>query len=354
MKLNFDYGTARLRDLRFEKDPNNPGSHVVEIAGNTAEPTGRLWSSLSRRYGISQNMFRYFSHAEVFGRVAESVPNGQFRYCLVGGVGRKRQLLAISDPERSIIERDELVDVVREHGGEGIKYANGVITSTHRQDIGNASLQIGCDEFERRFTFEAPVDGFGAPRIYTSLLRLLCTNGMIGYSRAFRSDISVGNDWRHAITRALASFDHDEGYTALQQRIASAQTSWASVRECLQLQRCLEGVELKKSVHRSGLIRDFRQTIGDLNELYGLANLDAVNTKRQRVLPAQSRVYDLLNFASEVATHHSRPFGTQVMQAYIGSLISDEYDMEGTAETETDFADFFVQGSEVGPPASLN
>ncbi len=37
------------------------------------------------------------------------------------------------------------------------------------------------------------------------------------------------------------------------------------------------------------------------------------------------------------------------LQAYIGSLISDEYDMEGTAQTVTDFTDFFVQDSNVDP-----
>jgi len=88
--------------------------------------------------------------------------------------------------------------------------------------------------------------------------------------------------------------------------------------------------------------------------LYGLANLDALSVKRQRVLPARCRVYDLLNFASEVATHHSTTEGNRSMQAFIGSVISDEYDMEGTAETVTDFADFLVADGGVGSPVSLN
>ena len=90
-------------------------------------------------------------------------------------------------------------------------------------------------------------------------------------------------------------------------------------------------------------MRDFYRMTGNLNELYGLANLDALSNKRQRVLPARCRVYDLLNFASEIATHHSTPEGARSMQACIGTLISDEYDLEGTAETATEFADFFVQ-----------
>jgi hypothetical protein len=93
---------------------------------------------------------------------------------------------------------------------------------------------------------------------------------------------------------------------------------------------------------------------GRLHELYGLANLDALSVKRQRVLPARCRVYDLLNFASEVATHHSTTEGGRSMQAFIGSMISDEFDMEGTAATVTDFADFLVADGSVGSPVSLN
>jgi hypothetical protein len=81
---------------------------------------------------------------------------------------------------------------------------------------------------------------------------------------------------------------------------------------------------------------------GGLHETYGLANLDALSIKRQRVLPAKCRVYDLLNFATELATHHANAAGNRVLQAQVGSLISEEFDLEGTAESVTDFADFFA------------
>ena len=40
-------------------------------------------------------------------------------------------------------------------------------------------------------------------------------------------------------------------------------------------------------------------------KLYGLANLDTLSPKRQRTLPVDCKVYDLLNFATEIATHHA-------------------------------------------------
>jgi hypothetical protein len=126
------------------------------------------------------------------------------------------------------------------------------------------------------------------------------------------------------------------------------------VRECVQLYKTLIKVKERKDVTSDTLMRDFYRMTGNLNELYGLANLDALSSKRQRILPARCRVFDLLNFASEIATHHSTTLGSRSMQAYIGTLVSDEYDMEGTAETATEFADFFVRNEGTRPRASLN
>jgi hypothetical protein len=70
---------------------------------------------------------------------------------------------------------------------------------------------------------------------------------------------------------------------------------------------------------------------GELS-LYGLANLDALSVKRQWTLPTKAKVYDLLNFASEVATHHADEYGARSSQAWLGSLISGEYDLENSAD----------------------
>jgi hypothetical protein len=190
---------------------------------------------------------------------------------------------------------------------------------------------------------ETPIDGFGHPRIYLSFLRQVCSNGMIGYAKAFRSDISLGKDIAHCIGRALDGFDNGEGYAALRQRFESAQQSWASVRECAELCKQLSLMNDGESLKANHWLGDFRRMTGDLNTLYGLANLDAISQKRQRVLPTRCRVYDLLNFASEMATHRASPAASRRLQGFIGSIISDEYDMEGTAQSVTEFADFFVQ-----------
>ena len=70
--------------------------------------------------------------------------------------------------------------------------------------------------------------------------------------------------------------------------------------------------------------------------------LESLSVKRQRMLPARCRVYDLLNFASEIATHRAPADSRPRLQAYIGTLVSDEFDLEGTAEKVPEFKDLFL------------
>ena len=90
------------------------------------------------------------------------------------------------------------------------------------------------------------------------------------------------------------------------------------------------------------LFHSFHKMTGDLSRIYGLASVDSLSARRQRTLPTACKVYDLLNFASEVATHHATTTGNRNVQAYIGDLISGEYDLEGTCDQFSDWRDFFV------------
>ena len=81
---------------------------------------------------------------------------------------------------------------------------------------------------------------------------------------------------------------------------------------------------------------------GRPQEMYGLANLDALSEKRQKVLPAKCRVYDLLNFVTEIATHHVDHDQALRLQALTGTFLSDDYDLEGSADHVQSFADLFL------------
>jgi hypothetical protein len=356
--VSFAYGVTCVKDIHIAETRKTPLGKVsvgaLEISGEPVLPTKRFWKSFFNRFGVNDNVFRYFDPTEVFQRISERAADDLVRYCVERNENGHSRLLAVSSPKRPVIDFDQVNTLVRKYDGRDMHYDAGIVTSTHAPRSGDCTFSIGADRFQHRFVMETPIDGFSHPKLYLSFLRLICANGAIGYSQAFRSDISLGKDIGHCIARALESYDNGDGYAALRQRFESAQKSWASVRECMQLYKMTLKLGEQCHVQRDDLLRSLYRTTGNLNEIYGLANLDALSLKRQRILPARCRVYDLINFASETATHHATAAGNRTMQAYIGSLISDEYDMEGTAEAVGDFNDFFVESPTPGPRQSMN
>jgi hypothetical protein len=359
MTSTFEYGIARINDLRVLTSscsgnglPTRPKR--IAFRGESLVPTPRFWKSFFACFAISDKVFRYFGYDEVFRRVAALRNDSRFRYCIEREPSGGAKLLGATNPARGVISFAELWALIHRYGGQDAVYDNGVVSSIHTPRSGEGSCQIGRDDFQHRFVLETPVDGVGLPKIHLALLRLICANGMVGYSKAFRSEIRAGCDVAHCIKRALESYDNDGGYAALRQRVESAQGSWASIREIQDLYRTLVRLQNARQFTRQSVLADYYRATGRVEELYGLANLDVLSAKRQRVLPAECRVYDLMLFATELATHHTRTAGARILQAYIGSLISDEYDMEGTAAEVQEFRDFFAGPPAHRPPISLN
>jgi hypothetical protein len=307
------------------------------------------------RFGFTSNIFRYFSHAEVFDRISETSPNDRIRWCLERDDRGQGRLLGVTNPTAAVMQYDDLVGLLERYEAQSIKYANGVVSSQHSPRM-SGTFQVGGDGFQNKFILATPIDGFGRPSVYLSLLRLVCSNGAVALSRAFRSELSVGrgdDGVAFTLTRVLDGFNNEDGYVALRQRFESSTKSWASVNEVNRLYKVLARVHQRLAPEpiggdgasecgRSPLLRSFHKMSGDLTSIYGMANLDALSIKRQRTLPAACKVYDLLNFASEVATHHADEMGARSCQAYIGDLISGEYDLEGTCEQFGDWRDFFI------------
>jgi hypothetical protein len=363
MTRRFEYGTTRIKDLSVKTRRDDQGRATaceVLLRDEPVETTDRFWNSLHQRFGFTSNIFRYFSHEEVFNRISAVAPNDRVRWCLErddDGVGR---LLAVTNPLTAVMQHDDLMALLKRYKTKEITYSKGVISSRHAPRL-DVPFQVAGDGFQNRFVLDTPIDGFGRPSVYLSLLRLRCSNGAVGYTPSFRSELSVGkgdDGVSFALTRVLDGFNNEEGFAALRQRFESSAKSWASVNEVMKLYRTLgrlhnrgevrgrKGVKVGGDgaceLEGSPLFHSFHKMTGDLSRIYGLANLDALSAKRQRTLPAACKVYDLLNFASEVGTHHATPTGNRGVQAYIGDLISGEYDLEGTCDQFSDWRDFFI------------
>lgn len=388
MTMTISYKQASVKELAAIKNVNDVKAKVtgIEFKGEVYQPTERFWTSMCSRFCINPSVFRYFSHREVFDRISDVQRGGQVNLTIEKNDNGVSRLLGVSAPSKPIADFDSLKSTLRRFGAEDIQYADGIVTSQHTPRVDNGFTTVG-DAFKSKFYLNTPIDGYGAPSIYLGLLRLVCSNGMIALSKAFKSDISLGkgeDDVMPAITRALDSFNNDEGYAALQNRIESSAKSWASMNEANSLQQLLfklflnnnmnnekledlppEGTKLRKLFPTGEALAEYKKVghpifkafhtlTGDTSMIYGLANLDALSQKKQRALPVKCSTYDLLNFATEVATHYSTPTASQRLQAWMGEMISNEYDMENTMDTYGDFADFHLKTYDIAKKTSKN
>lgn len=379
-ECSFDYDFLSVGDLRVEtiEDPKTGKETVskVLVKDEPLKPTDRFWVSLFARYGFNSAFFKYFDHATVFNRISEVEKSDRMRLCIERDAQGGGTLLGVSNPSKPIVVYDELMDMLGRYQGQQVMYHNGIVESTHTPRSGANQFAVAGDHFANRFMLATPIDGYGAPNIYLSLLRLACSNGVVGYAKAFRASLALGkadDDVSPSLTRALDGFGNDEGYAAIRQRMEAAASSWCSVNEAQALYTMLIKLHNRRAIEDMGgmtpagatqigkllgavpdqslsdesvgspILKAYHAMTGDTSRLYGLANLDSLSVKRKRTLPVKCRVMDAINFATEVATHYATPEGARMLQGWVGGLVTDEYDMEGTADQYGEFSDFLIE-----------
>jgi hypothetical protein len=390
-----DYSTTPLRAIKIEETGKNGVVTAISIDSRKFHPTSRFWTSLCSTYsthGLSTKVFKLFTHQEVLQRLTDVLggdDNARIRYTYEDKGDTPGTILAVTLPSKPVITYEQIGDTLQRYNTIKTEYGSGIVRSTHTPNH-MQDFKIGGDGFAHQYVLETPIDGFGNPLIYLSLLRQVCTNGMIGYSRAFRSEISMGRgDTQNAnlmfsMERALDSFSNEEGYSALRNRFESATQSWASIGECnrvykvldamaksglflqqptdgaklvdnmarrreavlSQLHRGMDEIEAEKSPSVVKVMRAYASLTGDLCDIYGLTHLDALSRKKMCQLPARCSMYDLLNFTTEVATHHCNEKNGRLLQAEVGNFVSSEFDLEGSKASKGDFRDWFLKDGE--------
>lgn len=386
-KVKFDYKNVKLSEIQLDIVPSqelsdtdkrllydNAGGMVVHggkqvrrvlIDGEPLVPTGRFWTSLYARFGLNNAFFRFFSHDEVFKRISEREKNDRVRIALERDlVNGDTRMLAATSLKKPVVMYDDVMDIIQrfEQDTGGVRYHGGVIVSTHTPRIGQSQFKIAGDKFSNKFELHCPVDGFGQPSVYLSLLRWVCSNGAVGFANAFKTSLVLGggsDDTRFAIQRALDSFTNDEGYAMMRSRFETATRSWASIREHQVLYKILCGLQ-NDAVLRDNIVNWRRANAEDLQ--FGVANTllkafdrvtpdpmmiyrsepNMMSAKRQRTLPVACKVYDMINFATELASHHVSEHGARQLQAWVGEMLAGDYDLEDSCDEFSNWRDMFL------------
>jgi hypothetical protein len=384
----FEYHDVHINDIQCLGAYNDKGVFVVDkvlFKDREVVPTGRFWNSLCSRFQISPSFFSYFTHEEVFNRVSHVLSTTRKRdggdmlkVCIQKDpaedeeinpeTGYRPKLVGVTKPNKNMLQDHEAMEILGQLNPEHAEYRDGIILTRHspRQDF---PFTVGPDDFNMKLSLEIPIDGYGDPAVFLSLLREVCVNGQIAYAKAFRSGITLGkkDSAQHTVLRVMESFSNEDGFIALKQRMSAAQTSHASLHEAFKLGKELArlgGDDFKskfvtKMAQRTGganvgadrrtlrgdLLKSYWELCGDPRAMYGVAQLEAISEKRMKALPVGCTVYDLLNFATEVATHQLEPNSARRIQGFYGTMVSSEYDLEDSKTELGEFSDFICPNS---------
>ena len=364
----FDYIITNIGDLKPEWEQsfrddgtisrslkcvkyNYQNPETGEIETHTFNVTSRFILSLCSRFGISSTIFNVFNPSEVCERLQEIHPRAHVRVVIENG----EKMLAATNPAKSYLDFNTLMTVLNRPniGNRVIKssYYNGIVTIIVNME--DESWEINGDIFSQAFTVEIPIDGFGKPACYLSLVRESSQSFLTPISKAFKSEIQIGGnkDEKSEIIlyRVLNTFNNEEGFQAIRQRLESAQTSSASLHECERFAKMI-----KKGLTTSDNIENmYKSMIGDVSKKWGIATDDSISTKKARLLPMDCTVADLVNFSIELTSHMPHMFVDQTVarriQVWLGSILQNEYDLEGNlldpdAEVTTPRAMWFANG----------
>lgn len=368
-KKKFEYKSVPLRNIEVEvADPtklkpeqkvaHQGGSYLhggkmiksVLIDGEPIVPTGRFWNSLYSRFSLNKSFFKYFSHPEVFSRIVEKSQESSVRVCIERDtITGDSRLLAATGLNKPVIIYDDLLEMLENIGTDmgTTRYANGIVTSTHQPRLDCGEFSIAGDAFRNQFELSAPIDGYGNPNFYLSLLRLICSNGAVGMARSFQSTLKLGtgsDNIEYTLQRALDGFQNEEGYALFRERFAAAAHCWASLREQQEVYRLLLGLQNDSqmtSERALDITSKFEKLAGKPTELFN-SDPNLFSSKRLGTLPVECKMYDMINFVTEVATHDVSEESARTLQAWVGTVLDSEYDLEGSCDAFDDWREFFV------------
>lgn len=318
-----------MQDLIPVDDGNDPEQARIRFNDREYRLSKRFFSSFARRMKFSTNVFNYFSPQEFLTRVAERKPEVAFQATFDDHSGL---LLGVTDPDRKLLPAHIACRVIADDPRtRKIVYNDGVWEAEMMLDEKFEVPQAG--EYYRKLQLNYPVDGLGLPSVYLATMRVVCSNGAVAAVSQFRTDIEVNDESGTHLGKLLKSFSNDYGFSAMSERLIAAQDTVASVNELLSIDALIAANVSDKNAYR--VIHDRLNDIaGDPCYQYAVTSLQSIPRKKQALMPVACSVNDLLNFCSELTTHHGellhRP---RAFDEKTGQMLAQEFDLEGMYHT---------------------
>lgn len=342
--------------VEFNKDPKAckgrdeiDANTVMILPDDSRSMVGkRFWTSWSSLFNIGRSVLDYWSYSEAFDRISST--HGKEVRITYQKNGNGTKLLSCTNPSKPILSIDSARNLISKYDGKSVMYGDGVATASFDCNYSN-KMEIVGDEFKTRFAIHMPLDAYGLPSAYLEMYRLVCSNGAVAMSHAFKTQFQLSKEdigIDSALDRVMSTFNNEEGYHALKHRFESAAKSWASIDEAYSLydevKRAFSSDNVEPAEQNAILQKLQTDVCKSPLVTYGLSSSSEISRRKARTIPVDTTMYDLINFASEVGTHKlSSTDSKNRLNAWIGSTISKEYNLEGTVESYPNFRDFFCK-----------
>lgn len=299
---------------------------AIRVDGEEYAVTPRFLRGLALRLHVPQSVFRLFPPPEVLSRAARVQPELPLRLTVDR---RERKALGLVEREGAPLPVAQIERVLR--GDPRLlefSYADGELSGL--LDMGEEWDVPDDSAYRMRIRCRVPVDEMTEPEIHLATFRQVCSNGLVAEVAAFRSKMQVKDRGGAHFARLLSSFSNPQGVEMLRHRLLAARATKASIGELMELDDLFR--EHLADRREQMLVREaLMERAGNPCVRYGVADLSSIGQKKRALLPAECSVGDLLNMASEIATHHRRRVRADEASAfdvYAGSLLARPFDLE--------------------------
>ena len=300
------------------------GKFKIQFEDHIYNTSDRFITSFARKLKFSNNIFNYFTAEEVFDRVQQRNPDVAFKVTFDRQDG---EILGVVDESKKLLPAEIACNVFASDPRiQKIQYSKGVWEAEFLLD---ETFSIRNDsEYARKIWVHYPVDGVSMPCVYLSVLRQVCSNGMVAQVPGFRTEIEINDESGTHLSRLLRSYNNENGFMALESRLQTAQDTLASVNELLKFENLL-ATQISDQTSAAQLQTRLEEMAGDPCARYETTSLNNIAPKKRPLLPVGCSVNDLFNFCSELTTHHDNIISrVDAFNATLGGMLAQEFDLE--------------------------
>ncbi len=336
------------RVLASQVDADEKVLHGILVDGERYKVSQRFLKGLATRMKVSLAIFNLFTPQEVITRSAQRQPDLAMRMTVDR---QKKVALGLVEDKGNTLPINSVVGYLRQDPRtQNIDYEDGVLRAT--LDMKDGWDIPGDSEYKVQLSCQIPVDGMAQPEINLATFRLVCSNGAVAEESVFRSKLEFKDNSGMHFNRLLQSFNNKNGMEMLHQRLLDANTTKASVAELLEVDSLLRRLVSERK--NQMLLREKLLELGDNPcARYGVTDLTNIGEKKRSLLPVGCSVADLLNFASELATHHRNLLtSTGPLNAYHGRMLAKSFDLEDMYKNSVHAHAFHLNNIEFAETAS--